>query len=128
MKKLKWVAIIIVCAAGIVAFAAKQGADDQRRLRTAIVMTGNYAGMTEGQLNELVTSVANEDIGTVGQSREVVFWLVCSGRFSYTTMEPSAKAALHLISAKGVSEKDAFTILIKIIDPSARAPLDGCPT
>ncbi|PXX37823.1 phage tail length tape measure family protein [Undibacterium pigrum] len=127
MKAWKWGSIIIVCAVGIVAFAAKQGADDQRRLRTALAMTGGYAGMTEGQVNELITSVSNKGIGTVGQTREVAFWLICSGRVTYKDMEPLTQSALHLMSAEKISERAAVTTIIKMLDPSAGAALDRCP-
>jgi phage-related minor tail protein len=127
VKILKWLGIVVVGLAVIIVVVAMQGAGDQRRMQSALQLTGGYVGMTEGQLYELGTSISKNGVGTIGEAREVIFWLVCSGRFSSATIEPSAKAALGLVSAQGLSEKEAVTTLIKMVDPSARAPLDGCP-
>lgn len=127
MNALKWFAVVVVVLVGVVIFAAKQGASDQRRMQAALQLTNNYAGMTEGQLYELGTSISKDGVGTIGEAREVIFWLVCSGKFSYDAIEPSAKAALHLVSIQGLSEKEAVARLIAMSDPSSPDPFMACP-
>jgi len=127
VKALKWVAIIVAVLVGVVLFAARQGASDQRRMQAALHLTGNYAGMTEGQLYELGTRISKEGVGTIGEAREVIFWLVCSGRFSSATIEPAAKVALRLVSVQGLSEKDAVARLISMTGSSTPDPFFACP-
>lgn len=127
MKILKWVGIALAVVVAIVFFAARQGAQEQQRMRVALQMTSNYVGMTEGELHGLGDRLSKETKGTIGQAREVVFWMVCSGQFSRNTIEPSGKAALDLVTVKGMSEKEAVATLIAIVDPKLTDPFLACP-
>ena len=105
--------LVLFAIAVVVVFmvAANQGKKEQDRMRSALTLTGNYVGMTEGQIYELGTAISREGTGTIGEAREILFWLVCSGKFSREAVEPSARAALRLVAAKGVSPKQAVADL-----------------
>ena len=127
MKVLKWLSLIAVIAIAVVIFAARQGASDQRRMQAALQLTGNYVGMTEGQIYELGTRLSKDGVGTIGEAREVLFWLVCSGKFSAVTVEPAAKAALRLVSIQRLNEKEAVARLVSIAGTPANDAFMACP-
>lgn len=122
VKALKWIAVLVAIGVAVVFFAARQGASDQRRMQAALQLTGNYVGMTEAQISELGTRLGQGGRGTVGEAREVLFRLACSGRFASAMVESAARAALALVSARGISEKEAVARLVPATRTSSGDP------
>ena len=127
MKLLKWIGVIAIVVVAVFILLARQGASDQRRMQLALQLTGGYVGMTEGQIHDLGTRISQGGVGTIGEAREVLFWLVCSGRFSSVTVEPAAKAALRLVSVQGLSEKEAVLRLLPLTGSRTTEPFSACP-
>ena len=117
-------AVTVLVVAGVLT-AAYQGHQDQKRMQNALILTGNYVGMTEGRIYELGNTISKDGVGTIGDAREVLFWLVCSGRFSSETVEPSAHLALRLVELRGITPKEAVRQIA--VMTGSGDPFVACP-
>lgn len=70
--------------AALIAFAAAavQGARESRELQNSLTLTGNFAGITEGQFNRLAGTIAQGMPQGIGAAREALQGLVSTGRFT----------------------------------------------
>jgi phage-related minor tail protein len=84
----------VVAALG---YAAYQGAKEQQALNNSLLLTGNYAGLVSGQLDQMALSVAGSIGGTVGNAREVLAGLVGTGRFTVESLG-SVGEAVQLVA------------------------------
>jgi phage-related minor tail protein len=89
-----------------VAAAAIQGWQESNKLRDAIALTGNAAGITEGRFRSLTERIAQTSTATIGDSREITMALVASGRIGGGALEAVARAATLLQRATGASADD----------------------
>lgn len=110
----------VVGAVAGIAFAMHQGAEESLALRRAIVLTGNAAGITEGQFNEMAESIAESTNTTVGSARETLQSLVASGRFSGEALDSAAKAVQTLAKATGQSRDEIITSFVRAADGPAK--------
>jgi hypothetical protein len=106
----------MVAALGGFAFAAYKGAEQSRELNNAIHATGDYAGMTAGQLQALAGKMAVASDTTIGKGREAMQALVASGRFTATSIESVGTAALLMAKYTGQSEEDVLKHFAKMGD------------
>ncbi len=89
-------------AVGIFAAAAFKGEEQVSALNRAILSTGNYAGVTIGQLDGMAQSIAGGTV-TIGQAREAVAAFTESGRFSREQIGKLAQAAVDAGDLMGKS-------------------------
>lgn len=78
---------------GVLAYAYLQGEKQSRAFADSLVITGNYAGVTEGQYNKLAKSIA--DTGRVSESsaREFTQALISTGEIGAAVFERAARVA-----------------------------------
>lgn len=88
-------------------------------LHEALARSPARLDMTEAQLNTLHAILAERGEGTRRETREVLYWLVCSGKITATRLEPAAKAALGLVHIKNASPRDA---VMEVLDPQGKTP------
>ena len=126
MKIVAWIVVIFLLAGGFF-YLAGEGIDDQRRMRDALRITGNAAGMSEGDIHALGDRLANDGAGTIGDARDVLFLVVCSGYFPRPTVESAARAALGLMRVYGKSARQAVTELVPLSRERLGDPFVACP-
>lgn len=91
-------------AAGAVAglaFAMYQGSKESDEFRKSIILTGNYAGITEGQLNSLATTVAERMNTSISAAREVMQGLVSTGRFTGSSLDLLGRTIMRMADVSG---------------------------
>ncbi|MFN4360519.1 MAG: phage tail length tape measure family protein [Hylemonella sp.] len=87
-------------AAGIaVAFGAAiyQAREETERQANALLLTGNYAGLVGGQLNQMARDAASGINGSVGGLRQTMEGLAGSGRVTVQSLDAMARA-VELVS------------------------------
>jgi hypothetical protein len=83
----------LVVGVGALAYAAIKGSAEERKLNDQLILTGNYAGLVTGQLDQMAQSVATGINGKVGAARDVLAGLAGTGRFTAESMHQVAEAA-----------------------------------
>jgi len=95
-------------AAGVVAalgLAYSRGSDEQDAFAKSIILTGNAAGVTVGQLNEMAKAVAG-GIGTQARAAEVLAQMAGSGQIAGAHLQALTDAALRFERAGGQAVED----------------------
>ena len=93
---------------------AYQGSEQSRDFANALTLTGNAAGITEGQFNALYKRIADETGTTFGQARETLLELVKTGQFSGDALTETAKAVQLLGKATGEATSDVLQKFVTV--------------
>jgi hypothetical protein len=94
----------VVATLGVMGYAAIKGALDQKHMNDALVMTGNYAGLTADSLNGLAHA-AVEAGGSIGEAKKVATELAGSGKFTGDQIGYITEATVAWEHATGQSIK-----------------------
>lgn len=97
-------ALGLAAAVGGIAYAMIKGAAEQKHMNDALVMTGNYAGMTSDSLNQLAHA-AVEAGGSIGEAKKVATELAGSGKFTGDQIGYITEATVAWEHATGQSVK-----------------------
>jgi phage-related minor tail protein len=96
-------AVIAVIAALGVAFY--KGASEQKHFNNALILTGNYAGVTGDSLNKMAVDIGRS-AGSIGDAKKVVLQLAESGRFTAEQIAFIAPAITEVAHVTGKSTDD----------------------
>jgi lambda family phage tail tape measure protein len=97
-------------------YAAMEGHKQSADFAKAIALTGNAAGVTEGQFNSMAMSIGESTKTSVGSARDALQGLVASGRFSGDALSETAKATQLLSKATGQSTDDIIKQFVGMSD------------
>ncbi|HIH9863405.1 TPA: phage tail length tape measure family protein [Klebsiella pneumoniae] len=102
----------ILAAIGIAAVSAM---NDQEEFNRSIQKTGNYAGVTSGELEQM-TQQGGQLRGNYSQVRDILNGLVSSGRFTGETLTSVAQAASLMAELSGQSADQVVSNFLKMSD------------
>lgn len=88
-------------------------------VRRALILSGNAAGLTEGEFNNLAKSVAAYTATSVASTKETMQGLVASGRFTADTLGQAAIAAQLLGKASGDTSDEVVKNFARAADGPA---------
>lgn len=91
---------VAAAVAGTLAVAYNQGSKEADGYRRAIVLTGNAAGTTTGQLTEYARAI-DAVVGTQGKAAETIAAFVSTGRVQSQMLEQFSTAAIRFERATG---------------------------
>lgn len=111
------VAGVAVAAIGTAAF---QSYTEMRALDTAIISTGNSAGITTGQLLEMRNEAA-ASTGEYGKAQQAALLFVQSGQASAAALEDMISAAVNMSELTGKSIEQTTSEILQL----AKAPVPG---
>lgn len=99
------VAIAGVTALGVAVYQARE---ETERQANALLLTGNYAGLVGGQLNQMARDTAAGMNGAVGNTRQTMEALVSTGRVTNQSLGEMAKG-VELVSRFSGQSREAVT-------------------
>ncbi|WP_122500000.1 phage tail tape measure protein [Pseudomonas viridiflava] len=116
-------AVLVGAAAAAAALVAlgvayKQGSSEATAYTTALIMTGNTAGTTAGQLSDMARAVSSAN-GTVNEASQTLALLAGSTRISASSFQMIATAAANMDDATGKSTAET----VKNFEKLAKEPL-----
>ncbi|MBE5226705.1 phage tail length tape measure family protein [Pectobacterium sp. A535-S3-A17] len=105
----------MVAAVAAVGIAVISVMNDQDEFNRAIAQTGNYAGVTAGQLEQMAQSggALNRNYSQV---RDILTGLVSSGKFSADTINSVSQAASAMAQLTGQSADQVVSEFVKMSD------------
>ena len=103
----------VAAVGGTLVAAYAAGSAESARLANALVLSGNAAGTTYGQLNMLAKSVA-EVTGTQSQAAEALTAMASSGQIARAQMDTVATAAVAMSNATGRAIGDIVAEFVKL--------------
>ena len=111
---------VAAVAVGGLALAWKQGVDESQEFAKAIATTGNAAGVTVGELNELAAAIDGVT-GTQAKAAEALTLVVQSAAFTKDQLQVVAQAAVELEAATGRALESTIDDFRKL----AKDPVDA---
>lgn len=110
----------LAAAVGSFAFAAYKGHEQSEELARSLQLTGNYAGVTEGQVNSLTRTIARASNQTVGTARDVLTQVIATGEIGPRLLEPLSVVVAKYAKATGESAQDAVKDFARMGDGVAK--------
>lgn len=114
----------LVGVASLLAIAWYKGAQEASEFNKQLILTGNYAGKTAGQLSQLSRQIADDAGVTIGESSATLAKIVGSGRFDGNKLEVVARAAAAMEDAVGQSVDTTIANFQKLYDSPVKASVE----
>lgn len=117
---------VVAGAAAAIAVAYFKGTSEQNAFNNSLVLTGNFAGTTGSQLNELAR-VAVKTGGSLSEAKHAALELANSGKFTSTQIGMITEAAVKLEHATGKSVESTvkeFETLATMAITTSKASFD----
>ncbi|NVD74530.1 phage tail length tape measure family protein [Duganella sp. BJB1802] len=107
---------VVVGAVAAIGYAFAEGAAQSSEFAKSVALTGNAAGVTEGQLNGMAAALgALEDAGA-GHARTVLQTLISTGQFTGESLLAVGGAALTMSKLTGQSAEEVASDFAKMAD------------
>jgi|GEM_PF-3516346 len=97
-------------------FAIIKGAMESAEFNKQMKLTGDYAGITEGQFNAMAQSMATGSKVGIGSAREMLQGLAATGQFSGATLTIAGQTAIDFAKLSGMSSEDVVKDFEKMSD------------
>jgi hypothetical protein len=114
----------VTAAVGGYAVALIAAQQDQDQFNTSIAQTGNYAGVTANQLQQMAVSITRSN-GSVSDSRTILNTLVASGKVGAQSLQSLGQAAVDMAALTGESADKAAAAVLKMFDGTAKGALQA---
>lgn len=102
----------VIAAVGYAAFSAS---GDQDKFNESIAKSGNFAGTTAGQLEDMAVSIGGMK-SNYGDVRDILSGLVSSGKFTGETLNSVAQAASMMAELSGQSADQVVSQFTKMTE------------
>lgn len=113
----------IALATGAVAalgVAYYKGSEEQDKYNKSLILTGNYAGISAGQLGDMARQVS-ATVGTTGQAAEVLALLAGNGKIAGESFTGITQAAVSMQEATSKAVSDTVAEFSKLADDPVKA-------
>lgn len=113
----------IALATGAVAalgVAYYKGSEEQDKYNKSLILTGNYAGVSAGQLGDMARQVS-ATVGTTGQAAEVLALLAGNGKIAGESFTGITQAAVSMQEATGKAVSETVAEFVKLADDPVKA-------
>ena len=108
---------------GLVAYAFRSGAQEQEAFTRTLILSGNVASVTAGQLQDMAAKVAHSTGATRGLSAEVMDGVVASGKVSISMLERVSQAAIDPERVGGPAINETVKQFASLGDDPVKASL-----
>lgn len=104
---------------GVLGVAFYQGARDAAELRDQLILTGNYANLTQKTFLDLADTVSTKTNLSIGKTKDILMELVKSGKFTDQSMGSVAQAIANVTKLSGETATEVAQKLIPAFDGGA---------
>lgn len=111
---------LATAAVGGLAYAFYKGSEEQDSYNKSLILTGNYAGMSAGQLGDMARQVS-ATVGTTGQAAAVLALLADNGKIAGESFTGITQAAVSMQEATGKAVSETVAEFSKLADDPVKA-------
>ncbi|QBX41440.1 phage tail tape measure protein [Pseudomonas fluorescens] len=111
---------LATAAVGGLAYAFYKGSEEQDSYNKALILTGNYAGVSAGQLGDMARQVS-ATVGTTGQAAAVLALLADNGKIAGESFTGITQAAVSMQEATGKAVSETVAEFTKLADDPVKA-------
>lgn len=110
----------LAVAVGVFGVAAVEGALEAQKFNDAITLTGGYAGVTRGQLNEMADTLGKSVPGMAGKARDALSEMTETGKFTGAQMQMFGADILRVAQLSGQNTDEVVKDFAKMGDGVAK--------
>ena len=111
---------LATAAVGGLAYAYHKGSEEQDNYNKSLILTGNYAGVSAGQLGDMARQVS-ATVGTTGQPAAVLAMLADNGKIAGESFTGITQAAVSMQEATGKAVSETVAEFVKLADDPVKA-------
>ncbi|UOB21771.1 phage tail tape measure protein [Pseudomonas orientalis] len=111
---------LATAAVGGLAVAYYKGSEEQDRYNKSLILTGNYAGVSSGQLGDMARQVS-ATVGSTGQAAAVLAMLADNGKIAGESFEGITQAAVSMQEATCKAVSETVAEFVKLADDPVKA-------
>ena len=111
---------LATAAVGGLAYAFYKGSEEQDSYNKALILTGNYAGVSAGQLGDMARQVS-ATVGTTGQAAAVLALLADNGKIAGESFTGITQAAVSMQEVTGKAVSETVAEFAKLADDPVKA-------
>jgi lambda family phage tail tape measure protein len=111
---------LAAAAVGVLAYSYYKGSEEQDSYNKSLILTGNYAGVSAGQLGDMARQVS-ATVGTTGQAAEVLALLAGNGKIAGESFTGITQAAVSMQEATGKAVSETVAEFSKLADDPVKA-------
>ncbi|WP_028683170.1 phage tail tape measure protein [Pseudomonas chlororaphis] len=111
---------LAAAAIGGLAYAYYSGSKETDAFNKSLILTGNYAGTSAGQLSDMARQVSST-VGTTGAAADILATLAGNGKLASGSFVEITEAALSMEQATGKSIDATIAEFVKIADDPVAA-------
>ncbi|CAI8985677.1 phage tail tape measure protein [Pseudomonas chlororaphis] len=111
---------LATAAVGGLAYAFYKGSEEQDSYNKSLILTGNFAGVSAGQLGDLARQVS-ATVGTTGQAAAVLALLADNGKIAGESFAGITQAAVSMQEATGKAVSETVAEFSKLADDPVKA-------
>ncbi|VVN50570.1 hypothetical protein PS687_00338 [Pseudomonas fluorescens] len=111
---------LATAAVGGLTYAYYKGSEEQDSYNKSLVLTGNYAGVSAGQLGDMARQVS-ATVGTTGQAAAVLALLADNGKIASESFTGITQAAVSMQEATGKAVSETVAEFVKLADDPVKA-------
>ncbi|MBF6029679.1 phage tail tape measure protein [Pseudomonas sp. P115] len=111
---------LATAAVGGLAVAYYKGSEEQDSYNKSLILTGNYAGVSAGQLGDMARQVS-ATVGTTGQAAAVLAMLADNGKIAGESFTGITQAAVSMQEATGKAVSETVAEFVKLADDPVKA-------
>lgn len=104
---------------GVLSLAFYQGAKESAALRDQLLLTGNYANLTQKTFLDLASTISTKTNLSIGQTKDILMELVKSGQFTDKSLSSVAQAIANVTKLSGETASEVAQKLIPAFDGGA---------
>ncbi|WP_347169032.1 phage tail tape measure protein [Pseudomonas salmasensis] len=111
---------LATAAVGGLAYAYHKGSEEQDSYNKSLILTGNYASASAGQLGDMARQVS-ATVGTTGQAAAVLAMLADNGKIAGESFTGITQAAVSMQEATGKAVSETVSEFTKLADDPVKA-------
>ncbi|MGU9815663.1 phage tail tape measure protein [Pseudomonas sp. LF135] len=111
---------LAVAAVGALAYGFVQGRAETDKYNKSLILTGNYAGVSAGQLGDMARQVS-ATVGSTGQAASVLALLADNGKIAGASFTEITQAAVSMQEATGKAVSETVGEFSKLADDPVKA-------
>jgi phage-related minor tail protein len=98
----------LAATVGVLGTAAYQGYEEQNKLNSSLVLTGNYAALTNDRLRDMARNIAVATSESISTTREMITGLAATGKVAPEVLQTMATAAVRFARISGQSSEEVI--------------------
>jgi lambda family phage tail tape measure protein len=111
---------LVTTAVAALGVSYYKGSEEQDAYNKSLVLTGNFAGVSAGQMGELARQVS-ATVGATGQAAEVLALLAGNGKIAGESFGDITRAAVSMQEATGKAVSETVAEFSKLADEPVKA-------